>query len=157
MTTRTPAKSAPAGLRQIPAGVWTLGFVSMLMDTSSEMIHSLLPLFMFTTLGASALTIGLIDGLAESTALIVKVFSGALSDFLGKRKGLAVFGYALGALSKPLFAVAPALGVALTARLLDRVGKGVRGAPRDAMVADMTPSHLRGAGMSAAKRSNTGM
>ena len=94
MTTKPPAESAPAGLRQIPAGVWTLGFVSMLMDLSSEMIHSLLPLFMFTTLGASAFTIGLIEGLAEATALIVKVFSGALSDFLGKRKGLAVFGYA---------------------------------------------------------------
>ena len=117
----------------------------MLMDISSEMIHSLLPLFMFTTLGASAFTIGLIEGLAESTALIVKVFSGALSDFLGKRKGLAVFGYALGALSKPLFAIAPVLGVVVTARLLDRVGKGIRGAPRDAMVADMTPPHLRGA------------
>ena len=117
----------------------------MLMDISSEMIHSLLPLFMFTTLGASAFTIGLIEGLAEATALIVKVFSGALSDFLGKRKGLAVFGYALGALSKPLFAVAPVLGVVVTARLLDRVGKGIRGAPRDAMVADMTPPHLRGA------------
>ena len=117
----------------------------MLMDISSEMIHSLLPLFMFTTLGASAFTIGLIEGLAESTALIVKVFSGALSDFLGKRKGLAVFGYALGALSKPMFAVAPALGLVLSARLLDRLGKGIRGAPRDAMVADMTPPHLRGA------------
>ena len=145
MTTKPPAKGALAGLRQIPAGVWTLGFVSMLMDISSEMIHSLLPLFMFTALGASAFTIGLIEGLAESTALIVKVFSGALSDFLGKRKGLAVFGYALGALSKPLFAVAPVLGVVVTARLLDRVGKGIRGAPRDAMVADMTPPHLRGA------------
>lgn len=145
MTTKPPAESAPAGLRQIPAGVWTLGFVSMLMDLSSEMIHSLLPLFMFTTLGASAFTIGLIEGLAEATALIVKVFSGALSDFLGKRKGLAVFGYALGALSKPLFAVAPALGLVVSARLLDRLGKGIRGAPRDAMVADMTPSHLRGA------------
>ena len=145
MTTKPPAKGAAAGLRQIPAGVWTLGFVSMLMDISSEMIHSLLPLFMFTTLGASAFTIGLIEGLAEATALMVKVFSGALSDFLGKRKGLAVFGYALGALSKPMFALAPALGLVLSARLLDRLGKGIRGAPRDAMVADMTPLHLRGA------------
>lgn len=132
-------------LRQIPAGIWVLGFVSMLMDISSEMIHSLLPLFMVTTLGASAFTVGLIEGLAESTALIVKVFSGALSDYLGKRKGLAVFGYALGALTKPLFAIAPTMGVVLTARLLDRVGKGVRGAPRDALVADITPTHLRGA------------
>jgi len=132
-------------LRQIPAGIWVLGFVSMLMDISSEMVHSLLPLFMVTTLGASALAVGLIEGLAESTALIVKVFSGTLSDYLGKRKGLAVFGYALGALSKPLFALAPSIGIVLTARLLDRVGKGVRGAPRDALVADIAPAHLRGA------------
>lgn len=132
-------------LRQIPSGIWILGFVSMLMDISSEMIHSLLPLFMVTTLGASAFAIGLIEGLAEATALIVKVFSGTLSDYLGKRKGLAVFGYALGALTKPLFALAPSLGIVLTARLLDRVGKGIRGAPRDALVADITPAHLRGA------------
>ncbi|SDX20111.1 Predicted arabinose efflux permease, MFS family [Collimonas sp. OK242] len=132
-------------LRQIPAGVWVLGFVSLLMDISSEMIHSLLPLFMVTTLGASASAVGLVEGLAESTALIVKVFSGTLSDYLGKRKGLAVFGYALGALSKPLFAIAPAIGIVLFARLLDRIGKGVRGAPRDALVADITPAHLRGA------------
>ncbi len=132
-------------LRQIPAGVWILGFVSMLMDISSEMIHSLLPLFMVTTLGASALAVGLVEGLAESTALIVKVFSGTLSDYLGKRKGLAVFGYALGAFSKPFFAIAPTVGIVLSARLLDRVGKGVRGAPRDALVADVTPAHLRGA------------
>lgn len=104
-----------------------LGFVSMLMDISSEMVHNLLPLFMVGTLGASALAVGLIEGLAESTALIVKVFSGALSDYLGKRKGLALFGYALGALTKPLFAVANTTGIVLTARLLDRVGKGVRG------------------------------
>lgn len=117
----------------------------MLMDISSEMIHSLLPLFLVTSLGASAFAVGIIEGLAESTALIVKVFSGTLSDYLGKRKGLAVFGYALGALSKPLFAVAPTVGIVLTARLLDRVGKGVRGAPRDALVADIAPAHLRGA------------
>lgn len=132
-------------LRQIPSGIWVLGLVSLLMDISSEMIHSLLPLFMVTTLGASALMVGVIDGLAESTALIVKVFSGALSDYLGRRKGLAVVGYALGALSKPLFAMAPTLGLVLTARLLDRVGKGIRGAPRDALVADIAPPHLRGA------------
>lgn len=131
--------------QQIPAGVWVLGFVSMLMDISSEMIHSLLPLFMVTTLGASAFAVGVIEGLAESTALIVKIFSGAFSDYLGKRKGLAVIGYAMGALTKPLFAIAPTMGIVLTARLLDRVGKGVRGAPRDALVADVTPAHLRGA------------
>ncbi len=130
---------------RIPAGVWVLGFVSLLMDVSSEMIHSLLPLFMATTLGMSVSLIGLIEGLAEATALIVKVFSGALSDYLGKRKGLALLGYGLGALTKPLFAIAPTAGVVLTARLLDRVGKGVRGAPRDALVADITPPHLRGA------------
>jgi MFS family permease len=142
----TPTQgTTTVGLRAIPAGVWVLGFVSMLMDISSEMVHSLLPLFMVTVLGASALTIGLIEGLAEATALIVKVFSGVLSDYLGKRKGLAVFGYALGALTKPLFALAPATGMVLTARLLDRVGKGVRGAPRDALVADMAPPQLRGA------------
>ncbi len=133
-------------LPQIPAGVWVLGIVSLLMDMSSEMIHSLLPLFMVTALGASAFAVGLVEGLAESTALIVKVFSGALSDYcLGKRKGLVVFGYALGALTKPLFAMAPTIGIVLTARLLDRVGKGVRGAPRDALVADIAPAHLRGA------------
>lgn len=132
-------------LSQIPRGVWVLGFVSLFMDVSSEMIHSLLPLFMVTTLGASAFAVGLLEGLAESTALIVKVFSGVLSDFLGKRKALALFGYALGALTKPLFAVASNIDVVLTARLLDRVGKGVRGAPRDALVADITPPAIRGA------------
>jgi MFS family permease len=132
-------------LRQIPRGIWVLGFVSLLMDISSEMIHSLLPLFMVTTLGTSVFAVGLIEGLAESTALIVKVFSGILSDYIGKRKGLAVFGYALGALTKPLFALASSTGIVLTARLLDRIGKGVRGAPRDALIADITPPHLWGA------------
>ena len=132
-------------LNQIPTGIWVLGFVSMLMDISSEIVHSLLPLFMVTVLGASAFTVGIIEGLAESTALIVKVFSGVISDYLGKRKGLAVFGYALGAITKPLFAMAPTIGIVLTARLLDRVGKGIRGAPRDALVADIAPAHLRGA------------
>lgn len=117
----------------------------MLMDISSEMIHSLLPLFMVGVLGASALTVGLIEGMAEATALIVKVFSGALSDYLGKRKGLALFGYALGAFTKPLFALAPTMGFVVTARLLDRVGKGIRGAPRDALVADIAPAEIRGA------------
>ncbi len=132
-------------LRQIPAGIWVLGLVSMLMDISSEMVHSLLPMFMVTTLGTSVLVVGLIEGLAEATALVVKVFSGALSDYLGKRKGLAVLGYAMGALSKPLFALAPGIGLVVTARLIDRVGKGIRGAPRDALVADIAPAHLRGA------------
>ncbi|MCX7174465.1 MAG: MFS transporter [Proteobacteria bacterium] len=131
--------------RRIPASIWALGFVSLLMDVSSELIHSLLPVFMLTVLGASALAIGLIEGAAEATALIVKVFSGALSDYLGKRKPLAVFGYGLGAISKPLFAMAATLDLVVTARLLDRVGKGIRGAPRDALVADIAPPELRGA------------
>jgi MFS family permease len=138
-------RSTGSTLGQIPSGVWVLGFVSMLMDISSEMIHSLLPLFMVSTLGVSVFTVGLIEGLGESTALIVKVFSGTLSDYLGKRKGLALFGYALGAMSKPLFALAYTGGVVLSARLLDRIGKGIRGAPRDALVADIAPPHLRGA------------
>ncbi len=138
--------SAPTGtLRQIPSGVWALGFVSLLMDISSEMIHSLLPLFMVGTLGASALMVGIIEGVAEATALIVKIFSGALSDYLGKRKGLAVLGYTMGALSKPLFAVATGSGLVLAARFIDRVGKGIRGAPRDALIADLAPPGLRGA------------
>jgi MFS family permease len=132
-------------LRQIPVGIWALGFVSMLMDISSEIIHSLLPVFMVTVLGTSAFTVGLIEGAAEATALIVKVFSGAISDYLGKRKLLAVIGYALGACTKPLFALATSAGWVLTARLADRVGKGIRGAPRDALVADIAPAHVRGA------------
>jgi len=132
-------------LRQIPSGIWVLGLVSLLMDVSSEMIHSLLPLFMVTILGTSTMAVGLVEGLAESLALVVKVFSGTLSDYWGKRKGLALFGYALSAFTKPLFAVADGIGLVLTARLLDRVGKGTRGAPRDALIADIAPPELRGA------------
>jgi len=138
------SKSAQT-LRHIPPGIWALGFVSMLMDISSEMIHSLLPVFMVTTLGISVFAVGLIEGAAEATALIVKVFSGVVSDYWGKRKPLAVLGYGLGALSKPLFALASTAGLVLTARLIDRVGKGIRGAPRDALVADITPPEVRGA------------
>jgi MFS family permease len=130
---------------KIPLTVWVLGFVSLLMDVSSEMIHSLLPVFMTVALGVSATTVGIIEGLAESTALIVKVFSGVLSDYLGKRKWLAVFGYGLGAISKPLFALASGAGTLYTARFIDRIGKGIRGAPRDALVADVTPPEIRGA------------
>ena len=134
-----------ATLGRIPKGVWVLGGVSLLMDVSSEMIHSLLPLFMATTLGASVIIIGLIEGLAEATALILKVFSGVISDYVGKRKGLALLGYGLGALSKPLFAIAPTSGMVFSARMIDRIGKGIRGAPRDALVADVTPPEIRGA------------
>lgn len=134
-----------ATLSRIPKGVWVLGGVSLLMDVSSEMIHSLLPLFMATTLGASVIIIGIIEGVAEATALMLKVFSGVISDYVGKRKGLALLGYGLGALSKPLFAIAPTSGIVFSARMIDRIGKGIRGAPRDALVADVTPPEIRGA------------
>ena len=117
----------------------------MLMDISSELIHSLLPVFLVSVLGASAITVGLIEGVAESAAMIVKVFSGTLSDYLGKRKALAVMGYSLGALSKPLFAIASTSGMVFVARFVDRIGKGIRGAPRDALVADLAPVEVRGA------------
>ena len=131
--------------KRLPASIWALGFVSLLMDVSSEMIHSLLPVFLVTSLGVSMLAVGLIEGAAEATALMLKVFSGVLSDWWGRRKPLAVLGYGLGALSKPLFAIAPTVGWVVTARLIDRVGKGIRGAPRDALVADLAPPGMRGA------------
>jgi len=122
-----------------------LGFVSLFMDVSSELIHSLLPVFMVSSLGATALVVGLVEGVAEATALIVKVFSGTLSDYLGKRKALAVFGYGLGAISKPIFALAVSVHWVFAARFMDRIGKGIRGAPRDALVADLTAPEIRGA------------
>lgn len=140
--TRKPSKSP---LSQIPASIWVLGFVSMLMDISSELVHSLLPVFMVSALGASAFAVGMMEGMAEATALIIKVFSGTLSDYLGKRKVLAVVGYGLGAVSKPLFAIASSVGMVFIARFMDRVGKGIRGAPRDALVADIAPPAVRGA------------
>ena len=132
-------------LRDVPAGVWALGFVSMLMDVSSEMIHGLLPVYLVTVLGTSMVTVGIIEGIAEATASITKIFSGALSDWLGKRKMLAVIGYGLAALTKPVFPLAPSVGWLVGARFIDRVGKGIRGAPRDALVADIAPADLRGA------------
>ena len=135
----------PAATPRLPAGIWVLGFVSLLMDISSEMIHALLPLFMVGTLGMSVALVGLLEGLAEATALILKVFSGVISDWFGRRKPLAVLGYGLGAATKPLFALATGPGLIFTARLLDRVGKGIRGAPRDALVADIAPPEQRGA------------
>ncbi|WIG53852.1 MAG: putative MFS-type transporter [Afipia sp.] len=133
------------GLRALPRGIWTLGFVSMFMDISSEMIHALLPVYLVTVLRASTLTVGLIEGLAEATAMITKVFSGALSDWLGRRKLLAAIGYGLSAVTKPIFPLATTIEWVVAARFLDRVGKGVRGAPRDALVADLAPARLRGA------------
>ena len=139
----TPAASRAR--TPLPAGIWVLGFVSLLMDVSSEMVHSLLPLFLVGTLGVSVLAVGLIEGVAESIALISKVFSGVLSDYLGRRKGLAVFGYAMSAFTKPVFAMATGVGAVVTARFVDRVGKGIRNAPRDALVADLAPAGARGA------------
>lgn len=139
------SQTVKGNLKQIPAGIWVLGFVSMLMDISSEMIHALLPIYMVTVLGASTLAVGLIEGIAEATAAITKIFSGALSDYLGKRKGLAVLGYAMAAFTKPIFPLAPSLSWLIAARFIDRIGKGVRGAPRDALVADLSPPELRGA------------
>ena len=131
--------------RGIPRSVWMLGLVSLFMDISSEMIHSLLPIFLVVGLGASALSLGIIEGIAESTALITKMFSGFLSDRLGKRKVLAVIGYGMATLTKPIFAMANGVGLVLTARFLDRIGKGIRGAPRDALLADITTAEQRGA------------
>ena len=130
---------------KIPRGVWVLGFVSMFMDISSEMIHAVLPLFVVGTLGASATLLGLIEGVAEGTAQISKLFSGVLSDRWRNRKNLALFGYGLAAVVKPLFPLATSLGAVFFARFADRIGKGIRGAPRDAMVADFTPIAQRGA------------
>ncbi len=129
----------------IPSGVVALGFVSMLMDASSEMIHSLLPVFLVSVLGASALSVGVIEGIAEATASVAKVFSGTISDWIGKRKPLVLAGYGLAALTKPLFPLANGVGAVLGARFVDRIGKGIRGAPRDALIADITPAASRGA------------
>jgi len=143
--TDTYAGTPPTRTPRIPRTVWVLGIVSLLTDMSSEFIHSLLPVFMAGTLGASALMIGLIEGAAEGLALATKVFSGYLSDVLGRRKPLVVLGYGLAALTKPLFPLAGSVHWVLGARLLDRVGKGIRGAPRDALIADVTPKEVRGA------------
>ena len=130
--------------RALPPGIWALGLVSMFMDASSELVHSLLPVFMVTVLGASMVTVGVIEGIAEATAAFTKVFSGAISDYFGKRKLLVVLGYSLGAISKPLFPLAPTIGWVFAGRFLDRIGKGIRGAPRDALIADITPPEQRG-------------
>lgn len=141
---REPEPPSLAGRRAVPRTVVVLGLVSLAMDTSSEIIHSLLPVFLVTVLGASALSVGLIEGIAESTNAIAKVFSGAISDWLGKRKPLILLGYGLAAATKPLFPLASGVGLVLTARFIDRVGKGIRGAPRDALIADVTPPAVRG-------------
>jgi MFS family permease len=141
MTSDTPSATRIA----IPRTVWALGFVSLFMDLSSELVHALMPIFLVTTMGMSVTALGMLEGAAEATALIVKVFSGPISDWLGRRKGLLLLGYGLAALTKPLFPLATTPAWVVTARLLDRVGKGIRGAPRDALVADVAPPEIRGA------------
>ncbi len=140
-------KIGSAKIDAIPRTVVALGVVSLLMDTSSEMVHSLLPVFLVSVMGASPLVVGIIEGVAEATAAITKVFSGTISDWVGKRRPLILLGYGLAALTKPIFALAPTVGWVATARFADRFGKGIRGAPRDALVADVTPAHLLGAGI----------
>jgi MFS family permease len=130
---------------RLPRGVWALGFVSLLMDVSSEMIHALLPVYLVVVLGTSMLAVGVIEGIAEATAAITKIFSGALSDRLGRRKLLAAAGYGMAALTKPVFPLAETVGWLIAARFVDRIGKGIRGAPRDALVADLAPPEMRGA------------
>jgi MFS family permease len=130
---------------RLSTAVWALGLTSLFMDISSEMIHSLLPVFLVVGLGTSAVYLGVIEGVAEATACIVKVFSGALSDYFGRRKPLALLGYGMAALTKPLFPLASSAGMVFVARFIDRLGKGIRGAPRDALVADVTPPEQRGA------------
>ncbi len=141
-----PTKNdCPRQSMRVPRVVWVLGFVSLLMDISSEMIHAVLPLFMSTTLGASAVWIGLVEGIGEGGALLSKVFSGVIADRFGHKKWLVFLGYFLGVISKPIFALASSMPVVLGARLFDRIGKGIRGAPRDAIIADVTPTAIQGA------------
>jgi MFS family permease len=134
-----------ATLCAIPSGIWALGFVSLFMDVSSELIHSLLPVYLVTGLGASALAVGIIEGIAEATASVTKLFSGVVSDWLRRRKLLALIGYGVAAVTKPIFPLASTVAWVAAARFIDRVGKGIRGAPRDALVADLAPAELRGA------------
>jgi len=140
-----PPGEMPVAWRALPPGIWAMGLGSLFMDLSSELIHSLLPLFMVGVLGASVVTVGVVEGIAEATAAIVKMVSGTLSDYLGRRKRVMVLGYALSALTKPVFPLAGSVAWVFTARFVDRIGKGIRGAPRDALVADITPPQLRGA------------
>lgn len=138
--TAPPTRSAA-----LPGAVWALGLTSLFMDISSETIHSVLPIFLVAGLGTSAVYLGIIEGVAEATACVVKVFSGVLSDYMGRRKPLALLGYGMAALTKPLFPLASSAGTVFLARFIDRIGKGIRGAPRDALVADVTPPEQRGA------------
>ncbi|MGH8741976.1 MAG: MFS transporter, partial [Burkholderiales bacterium] len=114
-------------MRSVPRTVWALGIVSLLMDLSSELVHALVPVYLTVVLGASMAAVGLVEGIAEATAAIVKVLSGALSDRLRRRKPLVVLGYGLAMLSKPLFPLAGSVALVLGARFMDRLGKGIRG------------------------------
>lgn len=150
MTSPQPNKPEPQATTKgvylaLPKSIWVLGMGSMFMDISSELVHSLLPIFMATVLGASMVTIGVIEGIAEAAAAITKVFSGAISDYFRKRKFLVVLGYGLGAITKPVFPLATTIEWVFGARFVDRIGKGIRGAPRDALVADIVLPELRGA------------
>lgn len=139
---------SPRSLRAIPADIWALGFVSLFMDLSSEMIHALLPVYLVNALGMSPLTVGAIEGIAEATGQITRIFSGAISDWLGRRKILLTLGYGLAACAKPIFPLASAVGWIVAGRFIDRLGNGIRGAPRDALVADLTPYCLGARGRS---------
>jgi len=130
---------------KLPKGIWALGLVSLFMDVSSEMVHGLLPVFLVTVLGSSYTIVGFIEGFGEGLAVLTKVFSGPLSDWMQKRKPLVLLGYAMATFSKPFFALATSASHVLGARLFDRMGKGIRGAPRDALIADIVPPELRGA------------
>jgi hypothetical protein len=140
----TSATTSTFRLREIPRSIWALGFVSMFMDISSQMIHALLPVYLVTVLGASNLTVGFIEGIAEATAMITKIFSGALSDWLGRRKALTAFGYGLAAFTKPIFPLATSVGWLVAARFVDRLGKGIRGAPRDALIVRSSSKSMLG-------------
>lgn len=136
---------ALAGWRNIPQDVVAVGFVSLFMDLSSEMVASLLPVFLVSVLGASAATFGVIEGVAEGSTAMTKLVSGVLSDWWGRRKPLLLAGYGIAMLVRPIFPLANTAVVVFAARLTDRIGKGIRGAPRDALVADVTPPEQRGA------------
>jgi len=145
MTVREKAKTPPfSTIQSVPHTVVALGFVSLFMDISSEIIHSLLPVFLVTVLGASSISVGFIEGIAEATSQVAKLFSGAVSDWIGRQKLLVLLGYGIAALTKPLFPLAFGIGTVLVARFVDRIGKGIRGAPRDALIGDVTPVELRG-------------
>ncbi|MCC7259915.1 MAG: MFS transporter [Alphaproteobacteria bacterium] len=134
-----------SALKRIPKSIWALGFVSLFMDVSSELVHSLLPVFMVTVMGTSVVAVGIIEGIAEATPYIIKVFSGALSDYLGKRKIITLVGYGIAAVTKPFFPLAETIGMVFSARFIDRIGKGIRGAPRDALISEIAPPDIRGA------------